>query len=434
MPRFFKLPDLGEGVHEGEVIAVHVSVGQHVKEGDIILEVETDKAAVEIPSPFTGSVTEIQVQAGEIVKVGDIMIVFDDAESVQAAAPVQTGAPPLESPKSTSMTPVPASPATRRLARQLGVDLQQVTPTGHGGVVTADDVQAFAKKSGQTAAPPEAKPIPAESVPPAPPADEKAHPAEPAPSAPPPPRMPDFSSWGTVERIPMRSIRRATAKQMATAWAQIPHVNSQDTIDLTRLEEFRRNHRADIEAMGGRLTHTVFMIKAAAAALKAFPRFNASLDADAQEIIIKHYYHIGVAVNTVRGLVVPVIRDVDRKSIKELAVELHECVQRTRDRKISREELQGGTFTITNAGAMGGGFFTPIINYPQVAILGMGQGRMQPAVITERDGVHRVTPRLIMPVVLCIDHRVLDGADAIEFLRMLVATLQDPEELLMAMT
>jgi len=221
---------------------------------------------------------------------------------------------------------------------------------------------------------------------------------------------------------------------MATAWSQIPHVNSQDTVDLTRLEAFRAGRRTRIEAVGGRLTVTVFALKAVAAALKAFPRFNAALDVAAQEIIIKKYYHIGVAVNTDSGLVVPVIRDVDRKSIKELAIELHDCVVRTRDRKITREELQGGSFTVTNAGAMGGGFFTPIINYPQAAILGMGQARMQPAAIAERDGVYRVVPRLIMPVVLCIDHRLLDGADAIRFLRMVVDALEDPDELLMTMT
>ena len=251
----------------------------------------------------------------------------------------------------------------------------------------------------------------------------------------PPSELPDFSRWGPVERQPLRSLRRATAWQMATAWSEIPHVNSQDSLDLTRLEAFRAKHRAEIEAAGGRLTITVFALKAVAAAMKAFPRFNATLDWAAQEIILKHYYHIGVAVNTDHGLIVPVIRDVDRKSIRELAIELHECVQRARARKTTREELQGGTFTITNAGAVGGGgFFTPIINHPEVAILGLGQARMRPAVITERDGDPRVVPRLTMPVVLCIDHRVLDGADAILFLRHVIDALEDPEALLMTMT
>jgi pyruvate dehydrogenase E2 component (dihydrolipoamide acetyltransferase) len=430
MARSFKLPDLGEGVHEGEVLAVRVSVGQKVEEGDIILEVETDKAAVEIPSPFSGVVAEIRIQAGDIVNVGDVLIVFDGEEAGQPLDRGKTGQPaaPAEIRPAAGQPPVPASPATRRLARQLEVDLHQVTPSGHGGVVTADDVRAFARK-GRKATAPAAE---AESR-------REAH----APDEQPPrdvsvvqatPDLPDFSNWGPIERIPLRSIRRATARQMATAWARIPHVNSQDIADITRLEEFRRNHRAGIEAAGGRLTYTVFVIKAVAAALKAFPRFNAALDWDAQEVILKHYYHIGIAVNTDQGLIVPVIRDVDRKSIKELSIEVHERVQRTRARDISREELRGGTFTITNAGAMGGGYFTPIINYPEVAILGMGQARMQPAVITERDGAHRVIPRLIMPMVLCIDHRVLDGADAIYFLRMVIAALEDPDELLMTMT
>ncbi|MGD8725553.1 MAG: 2-oxo acid dehydrogenase subunit E2, partial [Desulfobacterales bacterium] len=249
----------------------------------------------------------------------------------------------------------------------------------------------------------------------------------------PSPTIPDFSRWGPTERVPFRSIRRATAKQMVIAWSQIPHVTSQDEVDITKLEAFRRKHKADIETEGGRLTMTVFAIKAVATALKMYPEFNASLDVAAGEIVYKNYFHIGVAVNTENGLIVPVIRDVDRKSIKELAVELHDLVQRTRSRKVALEELQGGTFTITNAGAMGGGYFAPIINFPEVAILGMGQGRLQPAVVDKGDGGHEIAPRLIMPIVLCIDHRVLDGADAIQFLKKVIEVLEDPDELLISM-
>jgi pyruvate dehydrogenase E2 component (dihydrolipoamide acetyltransferase) len=220
---------------------------------------------------------------------------------------------------------------------------------------------------------------------------------------------------------------------MVIAWSQIPHVTSQDEVDITKLEAFRRKHKADIETEGGRLTMTVFAIKAVATALKMYPEFNASLDVAAGEIVYKNYFHIGVAVNTENGLIVPVIRDVDRKSIKELAVELHDLVQRTRSRKVALEELQGGTFTITNAGAMGGGYFAPIINFPEVAILGMGQGRLQPAVVDKGDGGHEIAPRLIMPIVLCIDHRVLDGADAVGFLQVVKEVLEDPDELLMSM-
>jgi pyruvate dehydrogenase E2 component (dihydrolipoamide acetyltransferase) len=245
--------------------------------------------------------------------------------------------------------------------------------------------------------------------------------------------LPDFTRWGSVERVPFRSIRRATGKQMTLAWSLIPHVNSQDVVDITKLEAFRQKHKTEIESAGGKLTLTVFALKAIATALKTYPNFNATLDMANAEIIIKQYYNIGVAVNTDRGLIVPVVRDVDRKSIKELSAELNDLVQRTRARKTTLEEMQGGTFTITNAGAMGGGFFAPIINHPEVAILGVGQARMQPVVRDEGKGDFQIVPRLIMPVVLCIDHRVLDGADAIKFLRVIIDALEDPDELLMSM-
>jgi pyruvate dehydrogenase E2 component (dihydrolipoyllysine-residue acetyltransferase) len=428
MARSFKLPDLGEGVHEGEVLAVHVSVGQEIKEGDIILEVETDKAAVEIPSPFSGRVSEVLVKPGDIVKVGDVMMVFsngEEAEAVAADKSPKLSAEAAASEKTAASAkaaerkgPVPASPATRRLARELGVDLQQVEATGSGGRVTAEDVRIFADTGKKKVASTASAEVTAAEAP-------KLAVRSPA--------LPDFTKWGPVERVPFRSIRRATAKQMMIAWSQIPHVTSQDQVDITKLEAFRRNHKAEIEAAGGRLTMTVFALKAVATALKMYPQFNATLDVEAEEIIVKNYYHIGVAVNTDNGLIVPVVRDVDRKSIKELAIELHDIVQQTRERKISREQLQGGTFTITNAGAMGGGYFAPIINFPEVAILGMGQGRLQPAVVAKDNGKHEIAPRLIMPIVLCIDHRVLDGADAIQFLKVLIDTLQDPDELLISM-
>ena len=428
MSRSFKLPDLGEGVHEGEVLAVHVSVGQEVKEGDLILEVETDKAAVEIPSPFSGTISEVLVKPGDTVKVGDVMMTFSNSEEavvVDVQEPEEIPAEAAETEKGVSVAeaaktkgPVPASPATRRLARELGVDLYRVTPSGSAGLVTADDVRVFAETGkALVEAPAAGEVIPAEA------------PAVSIPS----PALPDFTKWGPVERVPFRSIRRATAKQMITAWSQIPHVTSQDQVDITKLEAFRQKHKAEIEAEGGRLTMTVFALKAVATALKTYPQFNATLDARAGEIIIKNYFHIGVAVNTDNGLIVPVVRDVDRKSIKELAVEMNDLVQRTRTRKVGLEELQGSTFTITNAGAMGGGYFAPIINFPEVAILGMGQGRLQPAVVDKGRGEHEIAPRLIMPIVLCIDHRVLDGADAIKFLKVVIQALEDPDELLITM-
>lgn len=428
MARSFKLPDLGEGIHEGEVLAVPVVVGQEVKEGDIILEVETDKAAVEIPSPYSGSIQEVFVKPGDIVNVGDVMMTFsngEDAREVKEEKPVRKPAPTAEAADTADRAaaapregPVPASPATRRLARELGVDLHLVNPTGPAGLVTAEDVRRFAEKGqagteapmASTAAPEQGPSMPISEPP-----------------------LPDFSKWGTVERVPFRSIRRATGKQMTLSWSLIPHVNSQDVVDITKLEAFRHKHKAEIESAGGKLTLTVFALKAIATALKTYPNFNATLDTANAEIIIKHYYNVGVAVNTDRGLIVPVVRDVDRKSIRELSLELNDLVQRTRARKTTLEEMQGGTFTITNAGAMGGGFFAPIINYPEVAILGVGQARMQAVVREQAKGDFQIVPRLMMPIVLCIDHRVLDGADAIKFLRVIIDTLEDPDELLMSM-
>jgi pyruvate dehydrogenase E2 component (dihydrolipoamide acetyltransferase) len=429
MAKEFKLPDLGEGIHEGEVLAVRVAVGQAVKEGDIILEVETDKAAVEIPSPTTGTVLEIRVKAGDTVKVGQVLMTF----SVPGEKAEPASVPPAAGPKAAAVPepadasapasgprrgPVPASPATRRVARELGVDLAQVPPSGAAGLVTADDVRTFAAAGRARGAPAAERPQATAEIPASAPA--------------PTPERPDFAKWGPVQRVPFRSIRRATARQMSMAWSRIPHVNSQDYVDVTRLEVFRRKHKKEIEALGGRLTLTVFALKTVTTALKSIPRINSSLDEASGEIVLKKYYHIGVAVNTEEGLVVPVMRDVDNKSIKELSVELHTLVQRSHARKIGLEEFQGGTFTITNAGALGGWTFSPIINHPQVAILGLGQGRLQPVVVKGEKGP-AIAARLIMPAVLCIDHRVLDGADAVNFLKLFKQIMEDPDELLMSL-
>ncbi len=425
----FRLPDLGEGVHEAEILALPVAPGQAVREGDVILEIETDKAAVEIPSPYTGTVSEILVKTGDMVVVGDVLITFttDKAEEkmpppdqeARQNAKAPTGQKPQQGKK---RQPVPASPSTRRLARDLGVDLHEVTPTGTGGRVTKEDVEAHAAR------PADAETTTAEPVETA----EVGAPATPSLVAGQKP-LPDFSKWGEIERLPFRSIRRATARQMINSWTQIPHVHCQDTVDITRLEAFRQKHKKEIEAAGGRLTMTIFAMKAVATALKKYPYFNASLDLQAQEIIVKHFFNIGIAVDTENGLMVPVLRDVDRKSILELAIEVHGAITRVRTGTHKPEEMQGGTFTITNAGALGGNHFSAIINHPEVAILGLGQGRMQPAVITDERGRHEITPRLIMPIVLCFDHRVVDGADAVRFLRLVIDALEDPDELLITM-
>jgi pyruvate dehydrogenase E2 component (dihydrolipoamide acetyltransferase) len=441
MPKEFRLPDLGEGIHEGEVVEVLVSVGDRVIDGKPILVIETDKATTEIPSPVTGVVQEIRVKAGDVIKVGDVLMVFLEDREAETPRRVERKEPPerpvkLEAPPSSAFQatmpapaeaaprkaaePLPAAPSTRRLARELGVDLNLVHPTGPGGRVTPEDVRAFAESPKHATEPDEA---------PLPPTVE-------APQAGPPtvamqvPSLPDFSRWGPVSRDPLRSVRKATARHMALAWSQIPHVTHQDVVDITELEAFRRRHKEEVDARQGALSLTVFAMKAATAALKAFPRFNASLDVERQEIILKHYYHLGVAVDTDRGLIVPVIRDVDHKSVMQLALELNDLVARARSGKIDREELSGGTFTITNIGVLGGTGFTPIVNYPEVAILGMARATLQPIVKGSGDDFE-VLPRFMLPLILGFDHRVVDGADAARFLGMIMETLADPEKLLM---
>ena len=425
MTTMFRLPDLGEGVHEAEILDVLVSEGQAVQEGDLILEVETDKAAVEIPSPVTGIISQVHVQPGTIAGVGDILISFasaDEDTSQQGASQESDDGPATEAHSRQSENqhkrPVPASPSTRRLARELGVDLNLVTPTASSGVVSADDVRKFAatmEENEHTIQPETALSVVREI-----PSSTDSS-------------IPDFSQFGPIERQEFRSIRRATAKLMSKSWAEIPHVNCQDMADITLLEEFRQRHKKEIEGVGGRLTMTVFALKAVAAALKKYPHFNASLDLERQEIIIKKYFNIGVAVDTKHGLMVPVIRDVEQKSIKELSIELHEKITKARERKLDRQELIGGSFTISNAGAIGGSHFSAIINHPEIAILGLGQGRMQPAVITDENGKHEIVPRMLMPIVLCFDHRVVDGAEAIRFMQVIIKSLQDPDDLLINM-
>ena len=428
MAREFKLPDLGEGIHEGEIVEVFVQPGDSVREGDPLLEVETDKAVTAIPSPFTGQVSEVRVRPGDVVAVGDVLVVFDaagpDTEATPPAPETATAAAATESmidrpgedrPGLRTRPPVPAAPSTRRLARKLGVALGAVAPTGPEGLVTAEDVRRHAEEGAQAAAAAaETDRIPAATIPPVASPD-----------------LPDFSRWGPVTAEPLRSVRRATARQMALAWSQIPHVANQDEADVTRLEDWRKRHAAEIAAEDGRLTMTVLAAKAAVAALKRFPRFNASLDMAGAQIIYKHYHHVGVAVDSARGLIVPVLKDVDRRSIRELACDFNALVERAREGKTSLEELQGGTFTITNAGAVGGGYFTPIINYPQVAILGLGRAGLKPVVRSDAEGEPRVVPRLMMPLVLSFDHRIADGADAIRFMRAIIAMLEDPEQFLL---
>lgn len=453
MAQEFKLPDLGEGVHEGEILEVPVAVGDHVEEDEVILTVETDKAAVDIPSPFAGEVREIHVEAGDIVRVGDVLLSIGDGEG-EAAAPAderqekdqdedqkkdqkkkpakdRSEAAPAdqaeEAPEREAAAtgnghqrPVPASPDTRRVARELDVDLQQVSGSGPGGRVTREDVESFAEEGAPREREREEEREKAEKA--AGPPDT----TEAAPSA--APELPDFTLWGEVERQPLRSIRRATARRMAQSWSQIPHVTHHDRADVTELEKLRQQYR---EQQGlENLTPTAFVLKAAVAALKKYPRFNASLDTQANEIVIKHYYNIGVAVTTERGLIVPVIRAVERKSLAELADELAALVARVRAGEAGPEDMQGGTFTITNIGPIGGTDFEPIINYPQAAILGMARMDWEP-VVRSSNGQRKVEPRLRLPLVLAFDHRLADGAEAARFVNDIVALLEDPDQFML---
>jgi pyruvate dehydrogenase E2 component (dihydrolipoamide acetyltransferase) len=445
MPVEFKLPDLGEGIHEGEIVEVLVAVGDPVEDGQPILVVETDKATTEVPSPVTGKVAEILVKPGDEVKVGQVLMTFsvegeareprpsertlpkedkelakkrEEPSEARAAKQEDKTGPGEEAPQlEERIGPVPATPSTRRLARELGVDIRQVTPSGPGGRVTPDDVRTFADKGAKPAEEPSA-----------PPEGEKGIPLARAVIS--LVELEDHARWGPVERLPLKSVRRATARHMALAWSQIPHVAHQDAADITDLEAFRRRHKASIEQQGGALSLTVFALKAAVAALKAYPRFNSSLDTVAEEIVLKQYFHIAVAVDSERGLIVPVIRDVDRKSITELSSELLSLAERTRKGKLQVEELQGGSFTITNIGALGGTGFNPIINFPQVAILGMAQARWQ-TVVRGREEPFEIVPRLMLPLILGFDHRVVDGADAARFLNRVKEILEDPEKLLL---
>ncbi|MDP7386889.1 MAG: 2-oxo acid dehydrogenase subunit E2, partial [Nitrospinota bacterium] len=292
---------------------------------------------------------------------------------------------------------IAAAPSVRRLAREMGINIRDIPGTGPRGRISAKDVNAYAQRHATIDSPPSPG-----SVPPSPP-------------------LPDFSNWGPVERVAMEGGRRATARQMSLAWSQIPHVTQFDKADITELEKLRKRYAAKAEAAGGKLTITAILLKVVASALKVFPKFNASLDLNAGEVVHKKYCHIGVAVDTDRGLLVPVIRDVDKKNIMELAVELTGAGERARERKIKLEEMQGGSFTITNLGGIGGTYFTPIVNWPEVAILGVSRGGQEPVYI---EGTFQ--PRLKLPLQLSYDHRLIDGADGIRFLRWIAEALENP--------
>ena len=419
----FKLPDLGEGVHEGEILKWHVELGGEIAEDAPLVDVETDKAAVTIPSPAAGTLRSRGGEAGDVVIVGSIIAVIDSesaADSVPAseaprveAAPVSEPAAPVPVPAAPSAAkggPVAAAPAVRRLARELGVDINAVPATGPGGRVSAEDIHAF--QAGEAPAPAEAEHAMAEYA-------AGAAGAIPFLDIEP---MPEFEQWGPVEREPLRSIRRKVAHKMTTSMILVPHVAHMDEADVTELESYRLREKARL-AGGGEAAPTLlaFVAKAVAEGLKQARSFNASLDPFREEIVYKNYTHIGIAVDTGRGLVVPVVRDVDRKSIREIAVDIRDLATRAREGKINVEELRGGTFTITNVGPLGGTALLPTINYPEVAILGMGKVQEKPVV---REG--EIVIRKILPLSLAFDHRVADGADAARFVSTMMEQLADP--------
>jgi pyruvate dehydrogenase E2 component (dihydrolipoamide acetyltransferase) len=468
----FKLPDLGENISGGDVVRVMVNEGDTIQPNQPVIEIETDKAVLEVPSPQGGRVTKVYVKQGQKAKVGSPLIAIEgngaagapaaqkpaqpaaaptadkpsqpakeeaprdngpaasekarpDAKRAAAEeppaskatpapatrkppaaspAPVETAgsrpASKVAAPKATPEEDVPAGPATRRLARELGVELADVARKYPGQRLSEENVKDYVR--------------------------ERSARREDAAGAVAAPELPDFSQWGSVDRVPFSSLQRKTAEHLSVSWRLCPHVTQFDSADVTALESLRKRYRERGPAKDVKLTVTAFVLKAVAAALKQFPQFNATLDVEKEELILKRYYHIGVAVDTEAGLIVPVIHDVDRKRVLDLAAELEEVADRTRHRKMKSAELRGGTFTITNLGGIGGTGFTPIINYPEVAILGLSRAKQEVFLDGEEIGT-----RTMLPLSLSYDHRVVNGADGARFTRKLAELLEDPEMLLL---
>ena len=411
-----KLPKLGEGADSGVVVNVFVKEGDQIVRDQAILELENEKAVASVPSTTAGVVTKIYVKAGDKISVGQHLIsLSSDDQPAAATAPAAKQAAPEPEPEAPieklaaeagEEIPKPvaapiASPSIRKLARELGIDLSKVRGSGAGGRIARGDLSAYialllkATEKGKSAVA-STKPA-AEQI--------------------------DFSKWGPVTKKPLTQLRQVIARRMWENWNAIPHVTQFDDADFTRLNELRKKYAPVYEKKGAKLTLTPLVLKALVGTLKQHPIFNSSLDEVAQAIVFKDYFHIGIAVDTEQGLIVPVIRDADKKSVLELAKELELLAQKARDRKVTAEELKGGTFTITNQGAIGSAHFTPIINKPEVAILGLGRGAMKPVA---RDG--KVEVRMMTPLGLSYDHRVIDGGAAARFMVDLVVALQDFNE------
>ena len=427
------IPEVSEGVTEGIVVAVAVAIGDAVEEDQTLLEREPDQAVVEIPSTHAGTVTELRVAEGETVSIGAVIalveaagevdeaVVPEDVEDVepevaaeeQPAPEVRSEEPaeyqasgPSADDKVDLVTPrrgdavAPAAPSVRRKARELGVDIYQVAGSGPGGRISREDVRRHVRQTMQALG--SGQPVQSAGKP-----------------------LPDFSRWGEVRSEPLSGVRQATAEAMSNAWANIPMVAQQGRARITEFEKFRKEFNGQADG-ATRLTMTAVLVKICAAALRQFPQFNSSLDAASKQLILKDYVHIGVAVDTPAGLLVPVLRDADKKDIETLAVELNELAARARERKLKPDEMDGGCFTISNLGGIGRDSFTPIVYAPQVAILGVARGRHEP-VWNGQDFV----PELVLPLTLTYDHRVIDGADGARFMSWICQAIEYPLQLLM---
>ncbi len=432
----FQLPAIGEGVETADVVEIHVAIGQTIEAEQVVMDLETEKAVIELPCPFAGTLESLAVQVGDTVKIGQTLFTLRGAAAsaprpAPAEIPVRQAnivtQPSAQAPSTLSRStlvpetsatstdqsltspPVPAAPSTRRLARQLGVELRVVSGSGPGGRVTKDDVQAFVRNQLQTrpASLPARRPQIQESI----------------GLAPPP--LPDFSRFGPVEREKLSKLARTAAENLTVSWQVIPHVTQHDRADITELEAARKRFGAGVGKAGPKVTMTAVAIKALATCLQAFPKFNSSLDPESLELVYKRYFHIGCAVDTEHGLIVPVIRNVDQKSILQIASDLATLAEQARDRKLPIEAMQGATCTVTNLGGIGGTAFTPIVNYPEVCILGMARSHRE---VQLEQGELR--ERLMLPLALSYDHRVINGADAARFLTTLGSMLSDPFQLL----
>jgi pyruvate dehydrogenase E2 component (dihydrolipoamide acetyltransferase) len=445
----FKIPELGENVASGDVTSILVKVGDTIAREQPVLELETDKATIEVPSSVEGVVKEIKVKKGDKVKVGAVVLTVDapggDAPAAKTEAPAAAPAPapapaatpeppapetpaPAPAPAATGARVVPmpvravpevaapaapakvegergpaapASPAVRRLAREIGVDINIVAGSGPGGRITQEDVKEHARRIlssvGSAGAAAGGGSVRAARA------------------------LPDFQKWGEVDRQPWSNIRRATAEHLSYAWTTIPHVTQFDKADVGELEALRKQFKEKVAKAGGNLTVTAMLVRVLATAVRKFPQFNASIDPERGEIVYKKYVNVGVAVDTDRGLLVPVIREADTKNIMEIAVELNKLAERARDKKLALDEMSGGGITISNLGGIGGTYFTPIVNWPEVAILGVSRGTTEPV---WKDG--HWEPRQMLPLSLSYDHRVIDGADAMRFLRWVVEAIEQP--------